>query len=251
MTGLAEEMKVEKPARPRRAGRAAGSRGAGAARAVPPSTQTAPVASASILGIPEEEFTPSVRDAAGRLVHEIELLRREVEQARIRLEDMARTADQDTLLPILNRRAFVREISRSIAFAERYGTPSSLLYFDLDNFKAVNDAYGHAAGDVVLRHFSDLVASQIRDSDILARLGGDEFGVLLAHVTLDQATKKGLSIAQSLRDSPPLWNGLPVALSFSCGAHELQAGQHAEIAMAEADQAMYAEKRARAKTLKR
>ena len=78
------------------------------------------------------------------------------------------------MLPILNRRAFVREISRFIAFAERYGTPSSLLYFDLDNFKAVNDAYGHAAGDVVLRHFSDLIASQIRDSDVLARLGGDE-----------------------------------------------------------------------------
>ena len=250
MTGLAGEVKVEKSDRPRRTGRAAGPRGAGAGRVAAPSSQTAPTASASLLGIPEEEFTPSVREAAGRLVHEIELLRREVEQTRTRLEDMARTADQDTLLPILNRRAFVREISRFIAFAERYGTPSSLLYFDLNNFKAVNDAYGHAAGDVVLRHFSDLIASQIRDSDILARLGGDEFGVLLAHVTLDQAKKKGLSIAQSLRTKPPLWNGLPVALSFSCGAHELHAGQKAEIAMAEADSAMYAEKRASAKTLR-
>jgi diguanylate cyclase (GGDEF)-like protein len=225
-------------------------RGEASAQKTPLSTQTAPIASASLLGIPEEEFTPSVREAAGRLVHEIELLRREVEQTRIRLEDMARTADQDTLLPILNRRAFMREISRFIAFAERYGTPSSLLYFDLDNFKAVNDAHGHAAGDVVLRHFSDLIASQIRDSDILARLGGDEFGVLLAHVTLDQAKKKGLAVAQSLRDKPPLWNGLPVALSFSCGTHELHAGQKADLAMAEADQAMYEEKRARARTLR-
>jgi diguanylate cyclase (GGDEF)-like protein len=250
MTGLAEEANVGKSDRARRTGPAAGSRGAESAREAPRSAQTAPIASASLLGIPEEEFTPSVREAAGRLVDEIERLRREVEQTRTRLEDMARTADQDTLLPILNRRAFMREISRSIAFVERYGTPSSLLYFDLDNFKAVNDAYGHAAGDVVLRHFSDLIGSQIRDSDILARLGGDEFGVLLAHVTLDQAKKKGLVVAESLRNKPPFWHGLPVALSFSCGVHELHAGQSADVAMAEADQAMYEEKRAGARMLR-
>src|SRR5258705_8871826 len=241
MSGLAEEMNVGKSGRPRRTGRAG---------ATARSSQTVPVASASLLGIPEEEFTPSVREAASRLVDEIELLRREVEQTRTRLEDMARTADQDTLLPILNRRAFVREISRAVALVGRYGTPASLLYFDLDNFKAVNDAHGHAAGDVVLRHFSDLIGSQIRDSDILARLGGDEFGVLLTHVTLDQAKKKGLAVAESLRSKPPLWNGLPVELSFSCGAHELHAGQKADAAMAEADSAMYAEKRAGAKSFR-
>ena len=245
MSGLAEEMNVGKSGRPRRTGRAAGSRGASAR-----SDLIVPVASASLLGIPEEEFTPNVREAASRLVDEIELLRREVEQTRTRLEDMARTADQDTLLPILNRRAFVREISRAIALVARYGTPSSLLYFDLDNFKAVNDAYGHAGGDAVLRHFSDLVGSQIRDSDILARLGGDEFGVLLTHVTFDQAKKKGLAVAETLRHKPPLWNDVPVALSFSCGAHELHAGQSADMAMAEADSAMYAEKRATARTLR-
>ena len=246
MSGLAEEMNVGKSGRPRRTGRRAAPRGSASAH----EGLIVPVASASLLGIPEEEFTPSVREAASRLVDEIELLRREVEQTRTRLEDMARTADQDTLLPILNRRAFVREISRAIALVARYGTPSSLLYFDLDNFKAVNDAHGHAAGDVVLRHFSDLIGSQIRDSDILARLGGDEFGVLLSHVTLDQARKKGHAVAESLRNNPPLWNGLPVALSFSCGAHELHAGQSADIAMAEADSAMYAEKRAGARTLR-
>jgi len=246
MSGLAGEMNVGKSGRPRRTGRRAASRGSASAH----EALIVPVASASLLGIPEEEFTPSVREAASRLVDEIELLRREVEQTRTRLEDMARTADQDTLLPILNRRAFVREISRAVALVARYGTPSSLLYFDLDNFKAVNDAHGHAAGDVVLRHFSDLIGSQIRDSDVLARLGGDEFGVLLSHVTLDQAKKKGLAVAESLRNNLPLWNGLPVALSFSCGAHELHPGQSADIAMAEADSAMYAEKRAGARTLR-
>ena len=140
----------------------------------------------------------------------------------------------------------MREISRFIGFADRYGTPSSLLYFDLDNFKAVNDQHGHAAGDLVLRHFCDLLKSQIRDSDVVARLGGDEFGVLLAHVTLDQATNKGQAIAQTLREALPLVNGQVVELKFSCGASELRADQTADEAMAAADHAMYAEKRLRA-----
>jgi diguanylate cyclase (GGDEF)-like protein len=199
-----------------------------------------------ILGIPQEEFTPRAREATMALLREVEQLRRQIEQTRARLEDMARTADQDTLLPILNRRALVREISRFIGFADRYGTPSSLLYFDLDNFKAVNDQHGHAAGDVVLRHFCDLIASQIRESDVLARVGGDEFAVILAHITPDQAQNKGTAIAQSLREKPPLLNGTVVELRFSCGACELRAEQTVEEALAAADQAMYAEKRRRA-----
>jgi diguanylate cyclase (GGDEF)-like protein len=199
---------------------------------------------ASALGIPEAEFTPRVREAVIGLMNDVERLTREVEQMRARLDDASRSADQDMLLPILNRRAFVREITRFISLAERYGTPSSLLYFDLDNFKAVNDAHGHAAGDVVLRHFSDLLASQIRETDVLARLGGDEFGVILSHVTLKQAEKKGASLAQALRDRQPVWQGQVVKLSFSHGAYELRAGENADGAMAEADHAMYAEKRA-------
>jgi diguanylate cyclase (GGDEF)-like protein len=99
----------------------------------------------------------------------------------------------------------------------------------------------------VLRHFADLLASQIRDSDVLARIGGDEFAVILAHVTLDQATKKGASLAQSLREDPPVWNGQTVTLSFSCGAYELHAGASADTAIAHADRAMYAQKRSGAK----
>src|ERR1035438_8601165 len=74
----------------------------------PVPTIAPPAVVASVLGIPEGEFTPSVRDAIMTLMHEVDRLRQEVEQTRLRLEDMARTADQDMLLPILNRRAFVR-----------------------------------------------------------------------------------------------------------------------------------------------
>lgn len=238
-------MKTEKAQGSGRAGRRSGVFAAARdARAAQPAGVATLEPSASGLGIPEAEFTPRVRDAVLALMTDVERLTREVEQTRAHLDLASRSADQDMLLPILNRRAFMREVTRFISFAERYGTSSSLLYFDLDNFKAVNDAHGHAAGDSVLRHFSDLMASQIRDSDVLARLGGDEFGVILAHVTAEQAVMKGEKLAQALRDHPPVWNGEPVALSFSHGTCELKAGENADTAISYADRAMYQRKRA-------
>jgi diguanylate cyclase (GGDEF)-like protein len=237
-------MDIDKTKRTGEAGRVTGTyaRAASNAAAPVPAPEPVPV-SASVLGIPEAEFTPRVRDAIMTLMHEVDRLRREVEQAKSKLEDMARTADQDMLLPILNRRAFVREITRFTAFAERYKTPSSLVYFDLNGFKAVNDAHGHAAGDTVLRQVADVILSQIRESDVFARLGGDEFGVILAYVTADQAARKAMSLAQMLRENPPMLNDRAVALSFSYGVHELRAGQTPETAMQEADRAMYTQKR--------
>ena len=237
-------MKIDKPNRPGGTDHVART-GYGKAGAAAPAGTVSEVqaVSASVLGIPEAEFTPRVRDAIMTLMHEVDRLRKEVEQARSRLEDLARTADQDMLLPILNRRAFVREISRFTQFAERYKTSSSLIYLDLDNFKTVNDAHGHDAGDSVLRHISDVILGQIRESDVFARIGGDEFGIILAHITADQAARKGESLAQMLRDNPPMIEGKPVPLSFSYGVYELKAGETPDSAMRYADRAMYARKR--------
>lgn len=230
-------------------GRAAGVAGAYAARAKPAVesasvvTPVTPAAAAAVLGIPEAEFTPRVRDAIMGLMQEVDRLRREVETTRTRLEELARTADQDMLLPILNRRAFVREITRFVALAERYNVPSCVLYFDLDDFKAVNDVHGHAAGDAVLRHFAELISHQIRENDVFARLGGDEFGVILSHTNLEQASMKGGRLAQSLRDHPAQWEGKEVELAFSYGVYELHSGANPDSAIKEADRAMYVQKR--------
>jgi diguanylate cyclase (GGDEF)-like protein len=203
-----------------------------------PARSRAP-AKIAALGIPDSEMTPRVREALQALIGDVDRLTEETNSLRARLDDTARSADQDVLLPILNRRAFLREVARFISFADRYGTPAVLLYFDLNNFKAVNDTYGHAAGDSVLRHFASVMGSHIRESDILARLGGDEFGAILAHVSVEEARAKGEHLAQALRDHPPMWNGTPVELSFAVGAHVLKAGESAEAAIAEADRAMY------------
>ncbi len=199
---------------------------------------------ASVLGIPESEFTPRVRDAIMGLMSEVDNLRRELSDTRKRLDEVEKTADQDGLLPLLNRRAFVRELTRYIAFTGRYNTPASLIYFDLNHMKQVNDAHGHAAGDAVLRHFSEVLLSLVRDSDSVGRLGGDEFGVLLSHANQDQALKKADLLAEALRGQPVQWNGQAIEVSFAYGAFELKAGDNADLAMARADEAMYVHKRA-------
>jgi diguanylate cyclase (GGDEF)-like protein len=199
---------------------------------------------AALLGIPESEFTPRVRLAAVRLMGEVDSLRRELKTALTRLAEVERFADRDQLLPLLNRRAFVRELTRAIGLSSRYGTASSLLYFDLDDFKQVNDSFSHAAGDAVLTHFAETLLAHVRDSDVVARLGGDEFGVILTHTGQAQAETKAASLASCLFASPAVWNGRQIDICFSYGAFELRPADTAETAIARADEAMYARKRA-------
>lgn len=140
------------------------------------------------LGIPEAELTPRVREVIAGLSSEIAHLR-------ARLESLETVADRDSLLPILNRRAFVREMSRVMAFGERYDLTTSLVYFDLNDLKTINDSDGHAAGDAALRHVAAVLAANIRKSDVLGRLGGDEFGVILPDCDLAPARR----LAERLR----------------------------------------------------
>jgi diguanylate cyclase (GGDEF)-like protein len=237
-------MKIERST-PSRATRAVGA-AAYARRVEAPSTvdEVDAVLPASVLGIPESEFTPRVRDAIMSLMGEVDSLRRELAQTRAQLDEAEKSADQDQLLPLLNRRAFVRELTRYIAFTDRYNTPASLIYFDMNHLKKINDSRGHAAGDAALRHFAETLLSHVRDSDCVGRLGGDEFGVLLTHAAQDQALKKADVLAEALRATPVMWDGEEIPVSFSYGAFELKPGDNADLAMARADEAMYAQKRA-------
>lgn len=200
-------------------------------------------ATAHVLGIPQSEYTPKVRAALSTLMSEVDSLRCELQAMRERLEVAEKSADQDQLLPVLNRRAFVRQLTRHISLADRYGTPSSLIYFDLNNFKLVNDAHGHAGGDEALRQFAGVLVANVRETDIVGRLGGDEFAVLLSHADQTQAHRKADQLAEQVRTTPAVWNGKPIPLSFAYGAFELNADDNPETAMARADEAMYRHKK--------
>jgi len=197
----------------------------------------------SIMGIPEAELTPKVRDALMSLMAEVDRLRREMDQVRARLRNAEELADRDPLLPVLNRRAFVRELSRVIAFARRYGEPAGLAYFDIDNFKQVNDRLGHAAGDAALEHVAGIITHNVRETDIAGRLGGDEFGVILARADEATAETKARALAELIAARPLVIGGENISLSISLGTVAFTGDDEPQDALARADRAMYRAKR--------
>ena len=122
-------------------------------------------------------------------------------------------ANHDPLTGLDNRRAFQSRLQRAVATAAGQGCQHSLLYFDLDRFKIVNDRAGHAAGDEVLRQLAIALRRQLRESDALARLGGDEFAVLLEDCTPDQAD----IVAEKIRTET-------AAFEIDCAGLELRIG---------------------------
>jgi diguanylate cyclase (GGDEF)-like protein len=200
--------------------------------------------SAAFLGIGEAELTPDVRAALARLLSEIDELRLEVGRLKARLNEAEDLADLDGLTPLLNRRAFLRELRRVLTLAQRYGGPSSLVYFDLDGLKAVNDRFGHAAGDAVLRTVAERLSEHVRGSDVIGRLGGDEFGVILVQADLTTALAKAALLAAAVEDTPAACGEWLVPLKISYGVRQIDPETTAEAVLAAADSAMYARKRA-------
>ena len=206
------------------------------------STTRAPADSATILGVPEAELTPKVREAIMVLMQEVETLRRELDRTHERLNQMEKLADLDTLAPIANRRAFVRELTRAISFAERYQTPSSLIYFDVNGFKSINDNYGHAAGDKALLHVASILLERVRESDVVGRLGGDEFGVILSQTDRQGAREKAVQLGEAIENEPVSWEGTQLPLRLAYGITTFQGGESVTDTLAAADREMYERK---------
>ena len=199
--------------------------------------------SASIMGIPEAELTPKVRDAIMALMSEVDTLRREIQTARERIEELEHFADHDPLVPVRNRRAFVRELTRLISFSDRYGMPASIVYLDLNDLKTINDTLGHAAGDAVLMHVGNLLIRNVRESDIVGRLGGDEFGVILPNANEEAGRRKAEALAHVIQQNPATWEGKKLQLSVAYGLYAFTPGEDASEAMAKADRDMYERKK--------
>ena len=194
---------------------------------------------ASVMGIPEAEFTPKVRDAVTSLLQEVDRLTRDLSDMKERVSELEAFADQDELLPVLNRRAFVRELSRLQSFGDRYDLKASLLYLDLNKFKVVNDTYGHAAGDKVLKAFVATLEKNLRDSDVIGRLGGDEFGIVLPNASLEDARLKAGALAQSIEKMKVPYEGKILKVTVAVGACLLTSDIGIEDALATADKDMF------------
>jgi diguanylate cyclase (GGDEF)-like protein len=200
---------------------------------------------ARFLGLGEDEMTPAVMAALATLVIELDDLRAEIGRLKARLFEAEAAADQDPLTSVKNRRAFLRELKRIAAFGQRYDVPASLVYFDLDDLKSLNDRFGHAAGDTALKAVADRLCGNIRESDVVGRMGGDEFAVLLVQADHATAQAKGEILAR-LVEAEPIQTGAWLApIRVSWGVRQIDPGADAEALIADADIAMFAMKRSR------
>ncbi len=177
-----------------------------------------------------------------QLADENDGLKAALEDLRARLEELERLADTDTLLPLANRRAFLRELERVLHQAARHKTPAAVLFVDVNGLKAINDCHGHQSGDAVLLHVARVLKSSLRAGDTVARIGGDEFGLILDH--LDEASAKGKAdlLAQRVAAEPVDLGRNVIRVSVTAGLTMVRAGDDVETVLARADAAMYAQR---------
>ncbi|MCH8181406.1 MAG: sensor domain-containing diguanylate cyclase [Proteobacteria bacterium] len=150
----------------------------------------------------------------------------------------------DALTGLSNRVHFERALEAELGHAMRMDSPFTLLLLDLDGFKAVNDGFGHAAGDEVLREVSQRIRAQLRQGDVLARLGGDEFGIVMRDGSDDAAKALARRIVKAVSQPITLGSGDVVGVGVSIGlAAYSEQISHVRVLLAQADQALYQAKK--------
>ena len=176
------------------------------------------------------------------LIAEISRLRGEVARLESRVEELDRLANMDTLVPVANRRGLIVQLDMMIARFERHGTPAALLFVDVDGLKALNDSFGHAAGDAALIHLTETMISSVRQTDMVARIGGDEFAILLDHADEQSACETAARLADQVADCEFCFEGTCLPLSIAIGFTHIELGDSPESVMDRADEAMYRHK---------
>jgi diguanylate cyclase (GGDEF)-like protein len=196
-------------------------------------------------GVEEGALTPKLRRTLLSLMAEAEELRHQLTEARARIASLEKLVDEDPLMPVCNRRAFVRELTRMMAFAGRYGVPGSLVYFDVNNMKQINDAHGHAAGDATLMQVARVLVESVRATDVVGRLGGDELGVLLVQTDKALAEHKAAELAALVEKRSISWHGQNLSISVAFGTYAFLGGENANAVLDAADREMYRRKTGR------
>jgi diguanylate cyclase (GGDEF)-like protein/PAS domain S-box-containing protein len=184
----------------------------------------------------------AVHDAHDEVIG-ISAIARDISERRRTEGKLQYLASHDALTDLYNRPRFEEELEQACARANRERTSGAVLLLDLDNFKQVNDTFGHQAGDQLLRAIATALVRRLRKSDILARLGGDEFAVLVAPSTLKEAAELAADLLSVVRNHAMSENGHPIATTASIGVVEFGVGASScDLVLADVDRAMYASK---------
>jgi diguanylate cyclase (GGDEF)-like protein len=158
-----------------------------------------------------------------------------------RLHDIVqRQAITDDLTGLVNRRRFIEALDAEVERARSFGSPLTIVLADLDNFKQVNDEFGHHGGDVVLRAFADLIRSHVRDVDVCGRIGGEEFAIVLPETDAAGAARVAERMRSSLNEvAIPLSDDAAIHVASSFGVAQLRPGQSGDDLLRAADTALY------------
>jgi len=165
-------------------------------------------------------------------------------------EKIQRQATTDGLTGLANHKTFYEILEKELWRARRYGGRISLIMIDVDNLKKINDAYGHRAGDKVIRDISKRIKECIRQIDTAARYGGDEFAVILLNASLGDATAVAQRMVDAVASSATIWNKEEIPLSISVGLGQYDADTTPEDMTSRSDQALYTAKQAGKNTVR-
>jgi diguanylate cyclase (GGDEF)-like protein len=181
----------------------------------------------------------SVEDVYGRPVGHLWLFQ-DVTRERQIADQLIYLAERDALTGLYNRHRFNEELARMIADAQRHGSRLALLFFDLDDFKFINDTFGHRAGDAMLIRIAGEVAGQVRRNEIFSRLGGDEFAILVPEISDEMLRVLAERITRAIAQAPFQFEGQSLRLTSSLGiAVYPDHAENSEDLIARADTAMY------------
>jgi diguanylate cyclase (GGDEF)-like protein len=176
---------------------------------------------ASVMGIPRAELTPRVVEALALILHEMDRIRWELEIGHEHAAHLHRLSDAHSALPVMNRRAFMREVTKMMQHAEATGTPSTLVYIDIVNLGRIKRELGFAARDEFLLQVAGILAKSLREIDLIAELGGGDFGIILNLADEQAARDKAGTIANQLRTGNFDWQGKAGHLEIEWGVGAL------------------------------
>ncbi len=178
-----------------------------------------------------------LRDDLREAKQALDVKQQELQAVLAQADEVAHT-DPLTFLP--NRRAILAQLQRQVTYSERYGTPLSVSMVDLDNFKDVNDTYGHGAGDQVLRFMASELRDRIRQPDEIGRYGGDEFLIVLPNTSASAAAEQATRLCQQVWSTNLTPGHAPIEVSLSIGIAQYQShGDNWHALLERADQALY------------
>jgi diguanylate cyclase (GGDEF)-like protein len=184
-----------------------------------------------------ETLNHSLEDKVKKRTRQLE---KELTMRKVLEKVLRKIADHDPLTKLLNRRSFLTRVNYEISRSNRYKNDLSYMIVDIDNFKRINDTYGHLTGDAVLKAFSKKISGILRDSDFIGRIGGEEFAIALPDTSMNSAKKMAERIRKEIAEHTIQYKNKSINFTVSIGISKLMLDEKSIAeAFSRADSALY------------